>query len=228
MEQNSIRFPRLVLVSAAVGNAPELVSRPIVGPRSNKEHLPWVAVAAGRVDGRLVLARRADHAPGQVPVLVDNATRALESTPCEWKVTDRRGFLWFKRPTRARAYGDLMVSPATHQTDGTGIDDYSSDLLLCATAMRAAVGVFGARALTAVVPKRGWLFVGPGQPGEIVRALLLLQLAAGVLERAGRDGISRMAFFLENGELTGIQDHAPSGEGYLSLLKPDSGAWQIG
>lgn len=220
-----MHFPRLVLLSC--DRCPdEIVARPLLGGRQGDRVRPWVAVATGREEGRFVLARREDRSLAEIEALIAEAGRTVAAMPYGWTVSEESGILFWKRPSLLRGIGDTTMSVAGYETEGSGFDDASTELLLRPDALADAAEQLRSRSLVVVIPKRGWLLVAPGAPGEIARALPLLQAAAGILSGAGRDGISRMAIFVSDGQPAGVQDHGPDG-GYVSLMAPDEGAWFV-
>jgi hypothetical protein len=208
-------YPRPVVLRRDQVDPAIHVCRPIAGPRASKDR-PWVSIATGRQDGAFVLAGRSDGARR----LIDDATANLATCASKWTVAETRGALFWKRPSLLRAYGEMMVSPIEMQTEGGGIDDLSSDLVLRADVMAEAATMLRARTLFVVIPKRGWLLVGAGEPGDLLAMEPLRQAADGIAGRAGRDAISRNVFFFQGGALIGEATFSGRG-GSISLRLGD-------
>jgi hypothetical protein len=220
-------FPRLVLLAARSIDLQAFVCRPLLGQRSRFQggDVPAVAVATGRANGRFELAKSAGLGEKARSALVEQARASTSKTPCEWTVAEKRGFLFWKRPSLLRAHGDLGVNVVEMATGETGIDDLSSDLLLAPEAMRAAAQMLGGGTLIAAVPKRGWLLVGAGAPGEIFKSAPLLDAAGGIASRGGSHAIAgNSVFFVEDGEVIGVESREGSSGG-ISLARPDETAW---
>lgn len=220
-------FPRLVLLAPRSIDLDAVVCRPLLGQRSRFKggDVPAVAVATGRANGRFELAQSAGLAAGARSALVEQARANTANTPCQWTVAEERGFLWWKRPSMLRAHGDLGVDVIEMTTGEMGVDDLSSDLLLVPAAMRAAAQVLGAGTLIAAVPKRGWLLVGAGAPGEIFKSAPLLDAAGGIASRGGSHAIAGSSvFFVEDGVVVGVESRGASSGG-ISLDRPDETAW---
>ena len=125
-----------------------------------------------------------------------------------------------------RAHGDIAGESDVRAlaTDGGGIDDLSSDFMLVRAVMLAAGRILGSERVVAVAPKRGWLLVRSGRPGDLRAALPLLQAADGVAGRAGEHALSRMAFHFTQGESVGVTvRHGNSG--YVSLIRSKEDEW---
>lgn len=110
-------------------------------------------------------------------------------------------------------------------TGRANVDDLSSDLLLVPAAMRAAAQMLGGGTLIAAAPKRGWLLVGAGAPGEIFKSAPLLDAAGGIASRGASHSIAGSSvFFIEDGEVIGVESREGSSGG-ISLARPDETAW---
>jgi hypothetical protein len=208
-----------VLMPGSWNEADEFLSRPIVGHRQGRPAtLPWVAVASGVEAGRYVLVRRDPKQPDAMKALLAEAQRHVDAQPVGWQVAESRGLI-FKAPVMLRAVVALAPGVTAAPTD-----DLSSEQLLSRKALAAAASRLGSPSLIAVVPKRGWLLVALGAPGELPAMTKMHQAAAGVFGRAGADGIAPCGFFVQNGELIGANVVAPSG-GFLHMARPQDGAW---
>jgi PadR family transcriptional regulator PadR len=81
--------------------------------------------------------------------------------------------------------------------------------------------------MIAVVPKRGWLVVGPGKPGELPRMMAMHRLAIGVFDRAApHDALTETAFFVAAGTIIGTSTFGASGGG-IALRQVDENAWNF-
>jgi len=218
-----IAFPRLVVLSKEKVDPDKQLCRPLYGRReANEPDRPWVAVATGREGGAFVLAERSGG-----KALVDQATATLNHCPHKWTVSETKGALFWKRPSLLRAYGDLGVPVTEMATEGAGIDDLSTDLILREDVMAEAEGLLKSQNLLVVVPKRGWLMVSAGKPGEFPAMLPMHKIADGIAERGGRDGITKLVFFYGGGSLTGWSQLA-DGKGSLSLtVRADDDPWGL-
>lgn len=220
-------FPRLVLLAPRSIDVDAVVCRPLLGKRTRFHggSVPAVAVAAGRANGRFELAKSAGLGAQARSALVEQARANTSKTPCEWTVAATRGILWWKRPGMLRAHGDLGVDVREMATGELGVDDLSSDLLLVPEAMRAAAQMLGGGPLIAAVPKRGWLLVGTGSPGEIFKSGQLLDIGEGIASRGASHAIAgNSVFFFEDGQVTGVESREGSSSG-VSLARADETAW---
>lgn len=183
-----------------------------------------VAVATGREGGDFTYAQRDGRDPAELKLLIDEARNATLDTPSSWTVAEESGFWIFKKPSLLRAYGDLGVSPIEMETDGGGIDDLSTDLLLKPSAWGEATEKLGSD-LAVVVPKRGWLMVAVGTPGNIHATTKLFELGKGIASRGGRHAITgSTVIFMSGGLPSGVEVRSAT-EGYISLMKPDPQSW---
>lgn len=208
-----------VIMPGSWSGAEEFLSRPILGHRQGRPaSLPWVAVASGVEAGRYALVRRDARQPEAMKALIEEARRHVEGQPVGWQVAESRGLI-FKAPVLLRAVVALAPGVTASPTD-----DLSSEQLLSRKALSAAAARLGSPSLIAVVPRRGWLLVAPGAPGELPAMTKMHQAAAGVFGRAGADGIASCGFFVQNGELVGANVVEPSG-GFMHMARPQDGAW---
>jgi hypothetical protein len=217
-------FPRPVVLHRDQIDPTVHLCRPIGGARdANVPDRPWVAIARARRDGAFVLAERAPDAKS----LIESATQKLAACPHEWNVSATRGVLFWKRPSLLRAYGDKMVPVRELTTTGGGIDDLSSDLVLRTDVMEQAAEMLRASSLLVGIPKRGWLLVGAGEPGDF-RAMLPMHAAIdGIADGSGRDAISRRVFFYRSGTLFGWSTMA-GGTGSLTVtVRDDADPWGL-
>ena len=218
-------FPRPILLARDQLDPARHLSRPIGGPRDDDEPgRPWVAIAVGRRDGAFVLAERGPTARA----LLEQADANLARCPHTWSVSATRGVLFWKKPSLLRAYGDLGVPAREMATDGAGIDDLSSDLVLRPDVMDEAATLLRAPSLFVAIPKRGWLLVGAGEPGDLARMLPMHQIIDGLVDRAGRHAISRRLFFYRGGTLFGWSTLS-GGSGSLTVtIQDDADRWNLG
>lgn len=208
-----LKFPRLILLSKEQAQNAN-VARPILGPIDNNP-VPWVALATGFSEGKFIL-------DGNIS-LVDEATNNINSMPYKWEVIQHDKFLWMKRPSMARAYGDLGSAVRLSSADGS--DDMSTELLLNSQAMREAEIVFGTSSLGAVVPKRGWLLIAPIKPGDLKASTPLLQAAQGIASRAGVYSIcSDTVLFIQNNKICGIEVRNER-EKFISMSLDKDASW---
>ena len=217
-----MEFPRLVVLAADQVDFASHVSRPIVGPRGTKDG-PFVAVATGHDGKSFVLAPRTDKRSDEA--LVARATATTQAQTWSWSVAETSGFLFWKSPSLLRGMGDPLVPVPQMATDGGGIDDLATELLLIPAAMEEASRLLGAAEIYAVVPKRGWLLVARGQGGMPLAPQTLHQAARGIAERAGRSIITgNVALVIKQGHLAGA-DRREGNKGSLSLQGADESAW---
>ncbi|MEZ4241302.1 MAG: hypothetical protein R3F59_35120 [Myxococcota bacterium] len=213
-----MRFPRLVLCNAP-GEA--FLARPLVGEGGDAE-IPWVGVASGHAAGRFVLAERSEPAVDRS--LVAEAGEHLRGLPWSWSVAEQSGFLWFKKPSLLRAYGDLGVSATEMATDGGGVDDLSTEVLLVPKALREAAEQLRAGTLAVIVPKRGWLLAKAAEPGDLGATSALFQMETGIAQRGGQHALcATTVVFVRDGVPVGVEVRA--GGGYVSLSPPSEAAW---
>ncbi len=219
-----ILFPRPVLLHRDRIDPAVHVCRPIGGARdANEPDRPWIAIATGRRDGAFTIAARSPDARS----LIDRATESLATCPHEWSVMATRGFLFWKRPSLLRAYGEKGVPVQEMATDGGGIDDLSSDLVLRADVMERAAETLRSTSLLVVVPKRGWLVVGAGEPGDFGAMLPMHQMVDGIADRGGKDAISRRVFFYRGPALVGWSTMGAGGGSMTVTIRDDSDPWGL-
>src|SRR5262249_45159210 len=156
--------------------------------------------------------RREGLGAGDARALIAEAEANAAKGPREWTVAEKSGFI-FKKPSLLRAYGDPMVPVKAMTTDGGGIDDLSTELILDAAFMTQAAELLRGEDLIAAIPKRGWLLVGRCVPGELPVMIRFRQMAEGIAGRGGRHALTSACFFVRDGVLRGV-----SGDGYLSLV----------
>ncbi len=206
----------LVLRSGAWADSDAFLCRPLIGNRHRRpEHMPWVAVARGVVSGAFDLVRRAELTPDEGSSIVAAAETSLGAQPCTWQATEESGFLFFKKPSLVRA----SIPGQPPGLTPNPMDDLSSEQLLHAPSLMQAAKLLRCSELIAVVPKRGWLLVGPGKAGEFPLMAKMQRAAAGVFGRAGDDALSPYAFFVVNGQLTGA--NVVEGSGGVSVQAPE-------
>src|SRR5262245_58728938 len=124
-----ILFPRLVVARPRLDE--DFLSRKLVPiGHDDDPEIPRVAVATGMAEGGgLELARREGLTAGDARRLIAEAEANSAKGPRSWTVAEKSGFI-FKKPSLLRAYGDLGIPVREMATDGGGVDDLSSDLVL--------------------------------------------------------------------------------------------------
>jgi hypothetical protein len=219
---SSSPFPRLVVVPPATDRTKYLLRRFYPQASDTDESHPKVAVATGYAEsGGLTLQALAGLTPGDARAQVATATTNVTVGPRKWDVIEKSGFI-FKKPSKLRGMGDAMVPVRSMSTEGGGIDDLASDLILDATFLRQAAQLLGAPDLIAAIPKRGWLVVGKCLPGEVPVMLEFGQLASGIASRGGGDALTSNCYFIKDGRLAGV-----SGTNFLSLLTDHDSPWNL-
>ena len=199
-----------------------LVRRFYPGSSDDDPTHPKVAIATGfAASGGLELQTLAGLAGTDAAALVSRATANTSQGPRKWNVEQKSGLL-FKKPSLLRAYGDMAVSVRAMETDGGGVDDLSSDLILDEAFVAEACKLLRGVDLIAAIPKRGWLMVAKGSPGELPVMLRFGELAKGMAGRGGRHALTVNCYFLRDGALRGV-----SGDGYVSLLTVRDNAWNL-
>lgn len=208
------------------GAATAYLCRPLIGPREGRSPLmPWLAVATGVEDGLYTLvAREGVNAadPAALRTHIEEARADLAGRAPGWDVAEKSGFL-FKKPSLVRA-----IVPIQDRTIPTLdlMDDLSSELIVSDAAMAGAAAALDARELIAVVPKRGWLLVAPGRPGDLPQMRRMHEAADGIHGRAGEQAITPLSFFWRDGRLAGFNQMDASG-GSLQLIAPDETSWLL-
>jgi hypothetical protein len=222
--------PFFVLMPGSWPDADSHLCRPLLGGRKNRaEHTPLVAVARGLVAGGYDFVARSNLGRADGHRVIAEAAEALQARPRTWQVAEKRGFLLWKRPSMVR----LIVSQPPGATPDP-MDDLSCEQILNPTALAEAADQLGSQELLAVVPKRGWLLLLPGKPGEIPQMMLAHQVASGVFERGAGDALSPYAFFVRAdgrgadaaGRLLGLNVFDGT-SGTLSLVEPDDSEWLL-
>lgn len=220
---SSSPFPRLVVVPPSTDRTRFLLRRFYPEASDTDPDHPKVAVATGFApSGGLALQELAGLSDGDAKAIIATATTNVAQGPRDWQVAEKAGFI-FKKPSLLRGMGDAMVPVATMATEGGGIDDLASDLILDETFMAKASDLLGGADLIAAVPKRGWLLVGKCAPGQLPVMLKFTQIAEGVAGRGGRDALTTNCYFVNGGKVKGV-----SGKGYLSLLSSHDNPWNRG
>lgn len=221
---SSSPFPRLTLVPASIDRTKFLVRRFYPQASDGDAAHPKVAVATGFApEGGLALQELAGLSAGDAKALVARASANATQGPREWQVAEQSGFLMFKKPSLLRGMGDSMVPVTTMSTEGGGIDDLASDLILDEGFMATASTLLGSDQLIAVVPKRGWLMVGRCMPGELPVMMKFAQMAEGIAGRGGRHALGTCGYFLAGGKVVGV-----SGKDFVSLLTNHDNPWNLG
>jgi len=219
-----IPFPRLALASPSIDRSTYFVRKLVPNAKTNDPEIPMVAVATGFApSGGLEFAKVAGLSAGDAKGLVAQATKNSSEGGREWKVSETAGFI-FKKPSLLRAHGAFDVPVSTMQTEGGGLDDLSSDLLLDEPFMAKACEMLGSADLIATVPKRGWLMVGKCQPGQIPVMMKFAQIAEGISGRGGKDALATACFFVQGGKLHGVSG---KGASYVSLITSSDNPWNV-
>ncbi len=218
----TLTFPRLVILSTTQVDYARDLSRPLVGVRGVK--YPHVAVATGLAGGRFVLAPRTqDRAADRA--LVAQASATTRAQTWSWTVAEQSGFLFWKRPSMLRGMGDPLVPIPELSTEGGGIDDLPTELLLIPEAMKAAEEKLGSASLFAVIPKRGWLLVTRGEIGNPFAAGTMHQTASGIASRGGASALAGdLVLLWREGKLVGV-DGREGSSGYISMQGEDEANW---
>jgi hypothetical protein len=199
-----------------------------------KGETPWVAVA--RVEqGELRFVPRRGLGAADIRRLVGEAQAHLDGQRTSWGVAEMSsGFLGlFKKPTLVSATGgvdmELLEIPKgeepryglTMKIAGALVaDDYAPERVLSPTALAEAHRILNAPSLIAVMPKRGMLLVGRGQPGELPAMVRMNKAAKEIHDRAGAAAVCDHGYFVNDGRIVGV-----SAQGYLSLFPADADPW---
>lgn len=195
---------------------PDHVCRPLIGTRGG-DNIPWVSVARSSGYKQFELVKRDDPAAFDV---VAQATAHSAAAAPTWNVVAQGGFLFWKRPTMVRP-----INAAAAGVRPNPMDDLSSELLLSPAAIAAASAQLRSTDLIAAIPKRGWLVLSAGKPGEFPKMQAVHQVADGVFGRAEpADALTDTVFFVNGNGLAGISKLSATG-GSLSLMTADDNAW---
>lgn len=217
----SLTFPRLVVLAKKQVDYGRDLCRPLVGVKQSKN--PHVAVATGMDGKRFVLAQRSDRATDQA--LIAQAAANVRAQKWSWQVAEMGGFLFWKKPSMLRGMGDPMVPIAQMTTDGGGIDDLATEVLLIPDAMAEAAKTLGSQTLFCIVPKRGWLMVTRGEVGNPFAAENLHASASGIASRGGSSAVAGdVVLIWQSGKLTGV-DGRDGTSGYISMQGEDESTW---
>lgn len=217
-----VQFPRLVVVPNPGDHSP-ILRRPFYADAASDEVHPVVAVATGFAAKGLALQTLEGLSGGDARAIVERARKNLASGTRSWQVAEKSGFI-FKKPRLLRGMGDPTVSPTAMATDGGGIDDLASDLVLDPSFMLEAGAMLGSSELIAAIPKRGWLMVGKCVPGNVPVMVEFNKIAQGIASRGGTHTLTPNCYFVRGGNLVGV-----SGEGFFSLLSSDATtSWNLG
>lgn len=217
----SLAFPRLAIISHSRVDYAKQLCRPLVGVKGSR--YPHVAVVTGMSDRRFTVAPRSGRA--QDEAMIAQATATTRSQTWSWTVAEQSGFLFWKKPSMLRGMGDPMVPIREMETDGGGIDDLATELLLIPGAMAEAHQMLRSSTLFCIVPKRGWLLVSRGEVGNPFAAENMHQGASGIASRGGQSAISGdVVLIMQDGKLTGV-DGRDNGSGYISMQGEDEANW---
>jgi len=217
----TVAFPRLMILAPGQVEYARHLCRPLVGVKGSA--YPYVAVVE-RIEGSqfVVAARSGDRSADEATLAA--ATRNVRQQRWSWSVIEQAGFLFWKKPSMLRGMGET-VPGSLLTTDGGGVDDLPTELLLIPEAMQEAANILGSQTLFAVVPKRGWLVVSRGEIGNPFAAQNMHQLTSGIASRAGSSAISGNVVLLwREGKLVGVDGRDGSG-GYISMQGEDEANW---
>jgi hypothetical protein len=198
--------------------ADEHLCRPLLGSRADRPPLlPWVVVAERDAAGRASLVPREGLDADRARALVTMAEGRAARRTVRWQVTRRSGLVMFRHPTQLRA--------TLPEVTGTGpTDDLSAEQVLHAEALREGGTLLRRQELVAVLPRRGWLLLGPGRPGEFPAINKANELATELYARAGSDRICPYPVFVRDGELTGV-NVLEGARASLYLAEVDPAGW---
>jgi hypothetical protein len=168
------------------------------------------------------LVRRDEVTGDQARALVAEAETWIAGNQRTWQVIERRGFLFWKKPSMVRVIN--AKSPMGLTADP--MDDLSSEQIVSLTAMLDASNELDSLDLAIAIPKRGWLVAGVAQPGEILKVQGLHDVARGVCSRAApQDALDgSTVYFLKAGTLIGRSVNDGK-SGYISLSRVDETGW---
>lgn len=216
-----IAFPRAMVLAHTQLDYERHLCRPLVGVKGSKN--PYVAVVTGMRDTDFVVAERAGRQKDES--LVAEAMATTRAQEWKWTVAETGGILFWKKPSLLRGMGDPMVPVAQMTTDGGGIDDLPTELLLIPAAMNEAAALLKSDTLFCVIPKRGWLMVSRGQIGNPFASQKMHDIASGVASRGGRSTIAGNVVLLwQSGKLVGV-DGRDGTQGYISIQGEDEANW---
>ncbi|MBN8616556.1 MAG: hypothetical protein J0L92_38580 [Deltaproteobacteria bacterium] len=217
-----LAFPRLVVLAKEHVQYDRDLSRPLVGVKRSKN--PHVAVATAMEGKRFVLAPRTSNRAAD-QALIAKAAETVRAQTWSWQVAEMSGFLFWKKPSMLRGMGDPLVPIAQMATDGGGIDDLATELLLIPDAMTKAAEMLGSQTLFCIVPKRGWLMVSRGEVGNPFAAQNMHAAASGIASRGGSSSIAGdVVVIWQSGKLTGV-DGRDGTSGYISMQGEDESTW---
>ena len=215
--------PFFVLAPGTWAQADSFLSKPLVGSRTrNRGALPWLCVATGVENGAYTLVPRAGLDSATAAHFIEAAQAHAQSqvASINWSVVEKAGLL-IKKPSMARA---ILTPPSLSPIPSIDpMDDLSSEQLANPAAMERAAQVLGAREMTAVVPKRGWLLVSPGGPGQIQTTMRLSEAAAGIHGRAAGLALATHVFYWSGGRVSGYAMFG-GGSASVSMVLPDEDA----
>jgi hypothetical protein len=199
-------------------DADTCLCRPLIGQRSFSE-VPWLAIAVGASSQGFQFVDQAGLDQNTARQIIAEATKHLESQSVVWDIAEKRGLI-FKKPYILRA-----IVPAQTAKTPDIMDDLSCEQLANNRAMIEASKILSTENIMAIIPKRGWLLVCPGRPGEFPKMEEMHNAAQSMMGRAEPDQcISSNIFFWENGNLVG-QAVRDDSSGYISLAKSEESEW---
>lgn len=217
----ALTFPRLAILNPSQIDYARHLCRPLVGVRG--ERVSHVAVVTGLANKAFVVAPRRDRAHDEAQIAA--ATANVRAQTWSWQVAEQSGFLFWKKPSMLRGMGDPMVPVVEMATEGGGIDDLATELLLIPEAMAEAARLLGSPTLFCVAPKRGWLLVSRGEIGNPFAAQSMHAAASGIASRGGRSTIAgNVVLLVRDGKLVGV-DGRDGSQGYVSMQGSDESTW---
>jgi hypothetical protein len=201
----------------------QYLCRPLIGTRrGHSPNIPWVTIARGEPYGPIERVRRAGLDGARARALIAEASAFADASRITWNVVETRGLLR-KRPAAVRVViaGDAMGL----RTDP--MDDLSAEQIVGQRALLDAIGQLDTTRFLAITPKRGWLVLAAGAPGDLLRMERALEMAGGIFGRAvAGDGLSPYAWFVEGGRLTGYCGRDASGV-FATHTQPIEAEWDL-
>lgn len=196
--------------------------RPLIGPRTDKPEVPWVALARSQAYGEFSLVRRDAVRDDEARALVGEAHTWLDGNQRHWQVMAKRGVLFWRRPSMVRVINPSSPAGLTRNP----MDDLACEQIVSLKAMLEASGMLDSLDLAIAIPKRGWLVAGVAQPGDLLKVAELHSIASGVGGRATPEDLidATTVYFLKAGSLVGRSVTAGA-SGYVTLSRVDETAW---
>ncbi len=218
----SLLFPRLVILPLRQLDWRRQLCRPLVGVA--EAPYPHVAVVRGMEGNDFLVVNRSGDRKSDERKIADARANTRAQT-WSWQVAQESGILFWKKPSLLRGMGDPRVPLPQMATDGGGIDDLATELLLIPDAMAEAARTLRTETLFCIVPKRGWLMVSRGEVGNPFAAQSMHDAASGIASRGGRSAIGAGAVLIwQGGKLIGV-DGRDGTSGYISMQGEDEATW---